>query len=297
MNKIFTLLLVCSLAGIVRAQTTVATPGARPYGKVDQADLDMKQCDFEKDANAEVLFETATVYYTDDLNSISMEVHRRIKIFNDNGNKEADIRLPYISSQHYEYITGVQAETINFVDGKPVITKLEKKDIFTKLIDKESSEIAFTMPNVKPGCIIEYKYKWNTSYYRNMPMWFFQNSIPTRYSEFSTAIPDLFTFKPQAHLFRQLAKNTSTPPKEEVSRTYGLMTDHRNHVDSYPYILEQNLKAMVNIPSLPTEPFMSSFIDNAESIRFQLITIKPINGFTKTGTDTWAKSWQNACRR
>jgi Domain of Unknown Function with PDB structure (DUF3857) len=285
MNKIFTLLLLCSLTGIARAQTT---PTTQVYGKVEQADLDLKQCDFEKDANAEVLFETGKVYYGGDLNTITMEVHRRIKIFNDNGKDQADVHLPYISDQHYEYITGMQAETINFVDGKPVITKLEKKDIFTKSIDKESSEIAFTMPNVKPGCIIEYKYKWNTASFRNMPAWFFQNKIPTRYSEFTTSIPDVFYFRPQTHISRTFLKNTSS---SEGRSFQDVWTDdeHKSHVDSYPYIDETAIRAMADVPSMPSEPFMSAFIDNAEGIRFQLISIKPLGGFAKTGNDTWAK--------
>ncbi len=32
-------------------------PGVQPYGRVDQADLEMKDCDFEKGANAMVLFD------------------------------------------------------------------------------------------------------------------------------------------------------------------------------------------------------------------------------------------------
>jgi hypothetical protein len=285
MNKTFTLLLLCAFTCAAHAQTT---PTVQAYGKVDQADLDLKQCDFEKDANAEVLFETGTVYYSDDLNSITLEVHRRIKIFNDNGKDEADIHMQYFSNLHYEYITGIQAETINMVDGKPVITKLEKKDIFTKSIDKETSEVAFTLPNIKPGCIIDYKYKWNTSSFRNMPAWFFQNKIPTRYSEFNTGIPDVFYFKPQPHLFRPLLKNVSSTEGRSFQDVW-MDDDHKNHVDSYPYILQKETKAMANVPSLPSEPFMSAFIDNAEGIRFQLISIRPLGGFTKTGNDTWAK--------
>ena len=40
-----------------QAQTT---PGAQAFGKIDKADLDMKACDFEKDANAMVYYQTRT---------------------------------------------------------------------------------------------------------------------------------------------------------------------------------------------------------------------------------------------
>ena len=55
MNKFFTLLLLGTVSLAANGQTT-PTPGTQPFGKVDQADLELKACDFEKDANAEVLF-------------------------------------------------------------------------------------------------------------------------------------------------------------------------------------------------------------------------------------------------
>src|SRR5438270_2020560 len=152
MNKVFTLMLLSAFCAAANAQTTTVQL-TQPYGKVDQADLEMKACDFEKDANAEVLFKKGNVYYGSDLNSITEEVHKRIKIFNDNGKKEADIHIEFISDQHYQYVTGIQAQTINLVDGKIEITKLDKKSIYTKVLDKWHSEIAFSMPNVKPGSI------------------------------------------------------------------------------------------------------------------------------------------------
>ena len=165
-------MLLSAFCAAANAQTT-ATPTTQPYGKVDQADLEMKACDFEKDANAEVLFNKGNVYYGGDLEGITEEVHKRIKIFNDNGKKEADIHLEYISDEHYQFITGLQAETINLVDGKIEITKLDKKLVYTKAIDKWHSEITFTMPNVKPGSIIEFKYNFNVKGYSGMPFLYF----------------------------------------------------------------------------------------------------------------------------
>jgi hypothetical protein len=278
MNKFFTLLLLGAASITANAQTAPA-PATQPYGKVDQADLEMKTCDFEKDANAEVLFDKGSVYYGADLYSITNEIHRRIKIFNDNGKTAADIHIPYYGGNHLEYVTGIQAQTINLVDGKVEITKLDKKLIYTKIIDKWRNEITFTMPNVKPGCIIEYKYNWNTIDFFDVPDWDFQDKIPVRYSEYTTAIPDIFYFRQQPHLTIPLVKSSHT--SEGRSLQDGTSSD--------PYTLEVETKAMANIPSLPDEPFMSSFRDNVQNIRYQLVSMRPIGGFTKTGSDTWAK--------
>src|ERR1700744_6271987 len=285
MNKFFTLLLLGALSIAARAQTT---PTTQPFGKVDQSDLEMKACDFEKDANAEVLFFKGNVYYGADLESITEEVHKRIKIFNDNGKKEADIHIEYINDQRYQYITGIQAQTINLVDGKVEITKLDKKLIYTKAIDKWNSEITFTLPNVKPGCIIEYKYNFNVNSYAGLPFWFFQEHIPVRYSEFDTSIPDLFYFRPQPHIFQPYIKHTTSSEGRSYQDTYR-DNEGQTHTDSYPYSLENETRAVANIPSLPDEAYMSSFNDNVQGMRFQFVPMKPLGGFAKSHSDTWEK--------
>jgi hypothetical protein len=259
--------------------TTPAIPTTQPFGKVDIADLEMKSCDFEKDANAEVLFEKGDVYFGPDLTSISEDIHKRVKIFNDNGKDEANVHIEFYSGSRLEYITGLQAQTINLVDGKPEITKLEKKLIYTKTIDNYRSEITFSMPNVKPGSIIEYKYTWNTISYRNFPEWFFQGKIPVRYNELSTGIPDVFYYRPIPHVHQSMVKHTTSSTGRSL----------QDGTDAYPYTLELELRALANVPSLRDEPFMSSFNDNVQSLRFQLVSLRPIGGFAKTGSDTWAK--------
>jgi hypothetical protein len=280
MNKLLLLLALCTTGFITKAQTPAAAAAAiQPYGKIDNADLELKSCAFEKDANAEVLFEKGNVYFGADLMSITEEIHKRVKIFNVNGKEEADVHIKFYSGSHLEYVNGIQAETINVVDGKPEITKLDKKLIYTKNIDKYTSEITFTLPNIKPGCVIEYKYTLFANSFSDFPDWSFQQKIPVRYSEFSTSIPDVFYFRANSHMHTALVKHTTT-------------SDSRSLLDgsqTYQYNLENELRAMENIHSLPDEPYMSSFRDNVEAIRFQLVSIKPIGGFSKSYSDTWAK--------
>lgn len=272
MNKFFTALLLGILAFAGKAQTpTQSLPGVMPFGKVDVADLEMKTCDFEKDANAEILFNKGNVFFDQQFN-IVMEVHKRIKIFNDNGMKQAEIHIPYQGGNRLEFITGLQAQTINLVDGKPEITKLDKKLVYTKFIDKLKNEIAFTFPNVKAGSIIEYKYSWNTVSYGNFPDWFFQQKIPVRYSEFDTSIPEYFTYRTQSRVYEPYVKDES---KSESFTGYN--NDIRN-------------RAMANIHSLPDEVYMSSYADNLQALVFQLTNITSTQaGVYKSYSDTWGK--------
>jgi hypothetical protein len=276
MQRIFTLMLFCAAALPVKAQQTMAADEL--YGKVDKTDLEMTTCDFEKDANAEVLINKADLYYDPSLN-ITMDCHVRIKIFNDNGKSQANVKLQYYGIENYEYITGLQAETINEVDGKMEITKLDKKQVFNQVIDKYRNAIVFTMPNVKAGSIIEYKYTWNTNDATNIPTWFFQQDIPVRYSEIATSIPEYFYFSTQLHTLTYYAKDT----KSQSSGSIGIggdATTYNNNVED---------RVMVNIPSLADEPFMSSTADNLQRINFVLTSFRPPNGFVQNFSDSWSK--------
>lgn len=276
MKKFYLTLIVCLTTSVLaQAQKTKGPQHIMPFGKVDMADLQLKECDFEKDANAMILFDKGDIYYDDDFNII-MERHKRIKIFNEHGKDQANIRIPFHSGNRYEYITGIQAETINEVNGKPEITKLDKKQLFLENIDKSRSAYVFSLPNVKPGSIIEYSYRWGTNSYSNFPSWFFQSgSMPTRYSELTTSIPDLLIFTTQSHKIMGF----DVDEKSSESKNAGTTAS---------YSLDIRKRALFNIPSLPDEPYMSSDVDNLQSLFFQLTTVRPIGDFVRS-MDSWAK--------
>ena len=276
MNKFFTILSLCALTLAAKAQQ--ATPLDQEYGKINQADLEMKACDFEKDANAEVLIDKGDLYYDQTFNVV-LEVHRRIKIFNDNGKSNANIVIPFDGGDRSEFITGLQAETVNLVDGKVEITKLDKKQVYIKSIDKVKSEMIFTFPNVNSGSIIEYKYTWNGEDYGYVPAWSYQEDIPVRYTELDTKLPDLLYFTTRVKSLLPLTKYTTS--QETGSIGIGQ--------DAIPYTNECSKREMDNIPSLNDEPYMSSKVDNRASISFILTSIRPINGLVKSRADTWAK--------
>jgi hypothetical protein len=260
MYKAITTALFSLVLSLASAQNKTLTP---QFGKVDIADLELKNCDFEKDANAEVLFDKGTVYFDTDYNIIE-DVHKRVKIFNSNGKENANIRIEYYAGDREEYISNLQAETINYINGVPEITKIDKKQIFTEVIDRSRSATVFSFPNVKPGSIIEYKYTITKNNVSNFPDWYFQSSLPTRYSEFTTNIPDILYYR-------------------------NLETIHQPYVVNKTNSNGSLTKALANVPSIPDEPFMSSLEDNCQRILFQLMTIRQTGQFVRNFSDSWKK--------
>lgn len=281
MNKFLSICMLSAFCLVAKAQTLSTQPTTQDYGKIDKADLELKACDFEKDANAEVLFDKGNIYYDQNFN-IVMERHKRIKIFNDNGKDNANIRLEYYNIHNYENIAGIQAETINLTDGKIEITKIDKKLIYTQDIDKQRASVVFTMPNVKAGSVIEFKYTWRTNSYSNFPDWFFQGKIPVRYCELQTEIPEYLDF--------DLVSKVRQPYFKDVKSAESKTLTEANGGAATLYTVNQTTRALTNIKSLPDEAFMSSSADNLQCLLFHLSVVRPIGGgFMQTRADTWAK--------
>ncbi|HYJ38244.1 MAG TPA: DUF3857 domain-containing protein, partial [Chitinophagaceae bacterium] len=168
------------------------------FGKVEKADLELKECDFDKQAEALVLFDVCEVYCSFNANSIGepvntqVERHVRIKILSDKGLDQADIHIPYYSYRGLERLKNLSAQTYNLDPAGNVVTsKVEKKLVYNKKLNGRFSEDAFTFPEVKAGSIIEYKYVLDANTL-NLPDWLFQKSIPVKLSQFTLNFPPEF---------------------------------------------------------------------------------------------------------
>lgn len=219
---------------------TVVEP--EPYGKVSMADLELTSCEFEKDANAEILFDKGVMLATGGLNT---EHHIRIKIFNNSAEKEANIRLFYGTEIGGMGIGDLEAETINLVGGKAVVSEVVKKSVFIEKINKQVSAVVFTFPDVRPGSVIEYKYKSDFN-----STWYFQHRLPTRYSEIEMDYLD-------RRELRYVPFIKSPPEKRISSKSNGIVTI-----------------ALTDIHSLPVEPYMSSIKDNSERVEFYSTNVR-----------------------
>jgi hypothetical protein len=255
MIKLFTALCLCILSLYVKAQAP------QKFGKINKEDLELKSCDFEKDANAEVLFDKGEVYLATNFDLI-FERHIRIKIFNDKGKDNANIKIKYWSLDHLEAVAELQAQTINLENGNPQFTKVDKKSIYWKRLDNTRSEVAFAFPDVRPGSVIEYKYTLISKSIFNFPDWYFQTTIPTRLSVFNASLPDEIHYK---------TLRMVTPP---------LLINTKNTI------------AKENIPSVREEPLMTSMKDNAQRVYFEFMSI---DGLYITFSGSWAQLAKEEC--
>jgi len=237
-----------------KGQTANGTPATLPFGKVSKEDLEMKACDFEPDANAEVLFDKGDVSFG---MGLIYTRHIRIKVFNERGKNQGDFKIEYIGVSELEKITNIEAETINLNNGNIEVFKVDKKDFYKQRVDRTYYTLTFSLPNVQPGSVIDVKYTVLAVTASFFPDWYFQSSIPTRYSEFKASVSSQFYYK---HL-------------ETVTQPYAINTDE--------------VKAMVNVPSLRDEPFMGNRKDNLQHIQYLLGSVVSSTGATTEFGNTW----------
>ncbi len=249
MYTLITLIIIISIGADAQTQ---------PFGKVDTADLKLSACDFEKGANAEVLFSKCDMHIG--INGIKIQYHKRIKIFNMAAHDLGDVSVNFVADNLIESVSDLQAETFNLVDGKITVTKVDKQSFYKRKNDRWMSHYSFSFPDMRAGSIIEYSYSRFIHYTYDPPSWCFQDKIPVRYSECRLAMPKVISFKTRPHVTQPLLTNTDT------------------------------LVAMRKILSLPEEPFMSSYESNLQSVSFIFVSGDGSSGKVLNTDTTWQQT-------
>lgn len=258
-----------------------AQKGIPAFGKIDKEDLTLKECEFDKDAEAYKLLSYGDVRYMvagDDFNIIT-ERRTRIKILKEKGLDEANIKIRFYSRSNYESIRNISGITYNLdKDEKVVTTKLEKSSVFIKPLNNQVSEVSFTMPDVKVGSVIEFKYTDTKKSIGAVDDWYFQDDIPTRISIYKILIPSVFRFATQA-LTYQLVDLKTDVVNDIIIYKGGIIS---NTSEAKTYTLK-------NVAALRDEPFMGAEKDYLQRIVSQLSRIEYPNGSVEEVRSTWPR--------
>ena len=244
MKKALLLFLFSMPAILTRAQNQSALVPEPPFGTVNMEYLSMKKCDFEPDANAMVLFDYEKCHFLGIRGKdVITERHTCIKIFNDHAADQGNISIRFLAV-NFESVSRIEAETINLDNGKVEISKLDKKLIYVRKINRAVSEMVFSMPNVKSGSVIEYKYIHESMTEPRFPRWYSQITVPMLYSELRSSLP----------YNAPVGGRVKGDPSVKVNIGITKVFSPKNDPDNFVYAVSKSL-------SLPNEPYMRSFVD------------------------------------
>lgn len=266
-------------------------------GKVSIAELEQKVHPKDTSAAAAILFkkgETRFEYSNIDGFKVVTEVTFRIKIYKKEGYNWANKEVIFNSgsSSIKESVSFSDAVTYNLVAGKIEKMKLKSEGEFVEKFDKYWSKKKISLPNVKEGSVLEYKYTIRTNNIGLLREFDFQTSIPVDYSEYKTYIPEYFIYNtnlkgfitPQINVEKS-SKLFSNNSKERVMNGNVSTTNYTtenieyqetrttyvakdivaikdeafvNNIDNYTTSLEQEL-SMTNYPNQPLKPYSTDW--------------------------------------
>ncbi|WP_316829496.1 DUF3857 domain-containing protein [Pedobacter aquatilis] len=250
------------------------------FGAITLEDVQFDRNKIDSNANAVVLkeFGTASVQISDRTNSTELifEYHVKIKIFNKEGYKQANIIIPtYKDGTREELISMVRASTFNYENGRFVESVMDKKSIFTENKSKYTVLTKFTLPNIKDGSVIEYSYRLESPNLFNFKTWEFQSDIPKVYSEYLAYIPAIYNYNVSLRGFNKLSDTKSEVAKECM------------RINGTPIDCSKIWYIMKNIPAFIEEDYMTAASNFKSAIYFELSEQQLLNGGSQKYTKTW----------
>ncbi|WP_291967055.1 transglutaminase [Maribacter sp.] len=246
------------------------------FGKVSKEELIEQSYPLDSSAVAAYLYKYRKSYYVYSQNSglsLVTEIHERIKVYDkagfDHATKIINLSKGIGSA---EVVSKIKGYTYSLVNGEIVETKLEKDGIFKSEFSKGMNQVKLTMPKVKEGSVLEYRYKVISPYYSSIDEFRFQEAIPIKRLKASMAIFDYFRFNQRQKGFLPL-----NPKTDRVMN---------NQVGTYDVVTSYNL---VNVPALIDESFVSNIDNYRSGVDFEIVSVQ----FPGEMSENFAKSWED----
>lgn len=253
------------------------------YGKISDDELRMTSYAPDPDAEAVFIYDDTDIHYVFS-NTIQVEIDRtvKIKILKDEGTKWADVEIVYHNQQAYrESISKLDAAAYNLVDGKMVKTPLKKQQIFNEEISETSQRLKFSIPEVRIGTVIEYRFRLTSDFIGSIPDVNVQYSIPVVRSSTEVSIPEYFTHHVQTRGYISMPVERTSDNQPVVGYAGASYS-----VTKYICNLDQ-------VPALKKEPFVWCLNDFRAGIEFEINGVNIPGQLYEDFTTTWSKVYES----
>ncbi len=249
------------------------------FGKVSKEELIQKEHPLEPSAKAAVLYREKNAVFEFDQSGdfqLVVEVYERIKIYDKEGYKWA---TSSIGTYDHEIVTGLKGTTYFLDDsGKIQKIKLGNDGIFDEETTKYYSRKKFTLPNLKEGCVIEYKYKVRSPFFI-VEKFRLQEKIPINKLDVSFHTYDQLVFK-----YRKQGWIPFKVIEDQTQRVVGKYGTYSQ--DSYKVSME-------NVPSVKVEAHAGNIYNYTSALKFELNYTK----FHNRGVVYYATDWDKVTRK
>jgi Domain of Unknown Function with PDB structure (DUF3857)/Transglutaminase-like superfamily len=236
----------------------VAQTKPQKWGVVSPEDLQMTVYTPDSAAKAVILQDIGSmfVFYDDTKGpSTRMMRQRRIKILHKDAFEEGNIFIPYHTKS--QDISDLRA-LVTSPSGQQ--TKVKSENIFSeKRSDFHSAKKIF-FPNLEVGSVVEYGYTLEEESIFSPDTWYFQDAIPTRFSQLEFEYPEKYQYV----TIKAYGKAAKYESAKVTNREYGRGYGQEKAVYSITEFDE--------LPAIKEEEFMTTANDYRCRLGFQLKT-------------------------
>ena len=283
---------------IIIAQVTIAQ-NYKP-GKVSKEELRESQNALYPDAEATILYREYKTFFTYNQSKgfeLMTEVFERVKIYKPEGFSFGTKRLKtYNHDKDREQLLSLKAVTYNLVKGSIEKDKLSKSKVFEDRINNYYIETSFTMPNLKPGSIVEYEYRISSPF-TDIGSIDLQFEIPVNKIKVELKIPDFYIYRnypnPQAaigYAYEESEKKVEVAIRGRSgigTADYDTTGRDRSNHGSSGYREKIFTLEEVNVPPLKN----TGYVDNIDNYRaktiWELAMTRTSGGVEKRYATTW----------
>ncbi|MFD1142425.1 DUF3857 domain-containing protein [Larkinella insperata] len=244
------------------------------FGQINPEDLKMKVYPADSSAEAVVLSDVGKSSITQNDTRgyyVYYERHVRIKILKKSAFDRATITVPFhnIRVDLREEVSDIEGVTYNpLPDGSFTTNRLTKDAIFEERRTENAYVKRFTLPNVREGSIIEFKYTLTSDFVFELREWDFQKDIPVRWSQYDLTLIPGFEYRILFQGFEALATDESQRLGSDIHYRW----------------------AMKNLSALREEDFMATPDNYRAKVWFELIRTSLPH---QVGPQNFAKKWED----
>lgn len=208
----------------------------------------------------------------------------KIKILRPDGTSYANVTIPYYEREEAgsgkEAVSQIEATSYNLENGQVVKTRMKKEFIFKERMNSKYMQVKFSIPNVKVGTVIEYKYKTISDFYYSLDSWEAQESIPVLYGMYNVMIPEYFRFNLEMRGTERLES------KETPESTSFTVTDRTGSAIIRCACRSLTFKAH-QLPALRADNYIWCADDYRSRVNFELKGLDFPGAMYKSFTQTW----------
>lgn len=252
------------------------------FGKVSKEELTQKEHPADPTAEAAILNREINTNFEYSSNSgfyMVTDVLERIKIYTKEGFDWAtkEIDLYQSNSGSNDEVSGLRAYTYYLDgDGKIAEVKLRNDGIFEEKTTQYLHKLKFTMPDLREGCVIEYKYSVKSPFISNIDEFRMQETIPVDNVEVRFASPEYFIFK--THQKGWVPYSVKTDGRDKTVA----LANARTEYDRYGNITSKGgardirykeniyIINLTDVPALKEEAYAGNIDNYATALKFEL---------------------------